>query len=218
MDVILLERVAKLGALGDTVKVKTGFARNYLLPTGKALRATAANREKFETDRSAIEARNDERREAAATDSEKLDGQSYVVIRQAGESGQLYGSVSTRDISDAASAAGIAVNRNQVMLEAPIKTIGLYTVGVALHPEVLVEVTVNVARTQDEADAQARGEILTGTQSDREDARLAAEELFAEEEADDDADADMAEEAPQEASEDTSDDTPDDSGEEDSEK
>lgn len=184
MDVILLERVEKLGALGDTVKVKTGYARNYLLPTGRALRANAANRAKFENDRAAIEAKNAERRDAAATDSEKLDGQSYIVIRQAGESGQLYGSVSTRDIAAAASEGGIAVDRNQVMLEAPIKTIGLYTVKVALHPEVSVEVTVNVARTQDEAEAQARGEDLTGTQSDREEARQAAEELFAEEEAD----------------------------------
>ena len=210
MDVILLERVEKLGALGDTVKVKNGYARNYLLPTGRALRATAANREKFETDRAVIEAKNAERREAASTDSEKLDGQSYVVIRQAGESGQLYGSVSTRDIAAAASANGIAVDRNQVMLEAPIKTIGLYTVRVALHPEVSVEVTVNVARTEDEAEAQARGEDLTGTQSDREEARMAAEELFAEEEADgDDADAEAEAEAesddeaetPQEATE-----------------
>ncbi len=181
MEVILLERVDKLGQLGETVRVKDGFARNYLLPTGKALRATATNREKFEADRSAIEARNAELREAATTDSEKLDGKSYVVIRQAGESGQLYGSVSTRDIAAAASADGIAVNRNQVLLEAPIKTIGLYTVKVALHPEVASEVTINVARTEDEAEAQARGEILTGTQSDRDEARQAAEELFAEE-------------------------------------
>ena len=210
MDVILLERVEKLGGLGDTVKVKDGYARNYLLPTGRALRANAANREKFEADRVAIEAKNAERREAASTDSEKLDGQSYIVIRQAGESGQLYGSVSTRDIAAAASATGIAVDRNQVMLEAPIKTIGLYTVRVALHPEVSVEVTVNVARTEDEAEAQARGEDLTGTQSDREEARMAAEELFAEEEADgDDADAEAEAEAesddeaetPQEATE-----------------
>lgn len=208
MDVILLERVEKLGALGDTVKVKDGYARNYLLPTGRALRANAANREKFEADRAAIEAKNAERREAASTDSEKLDGQSYIVIRQAGESGQLYGSVSTRDIAAAASENGIAVDRNQVLLEAPIKTIGLYTVRVALHPEVSVEVTVNVARTEDEAEAQARGEDLTGSQSDREEARMAAEELFAEEEADgedDNAEAEAAgdteEEGPQEATE-----------------
>ena len=183
MDVILLERVEKLGGLGDTVRVKDGYARNYLLPTGKALRATAANREKFEADRAAIEARNAERREAASTDSDKLDGQSFVVIRQAGESGQLYGSVSTRDIATAASDVGIPVTRNQVMLDAPIKTIGLYSVNIALHPEVSVEITINVARTEDEAEAQARGEILTGTQSEREEALQAAEELFAEEEA-----------------------------------
>ncbi|MGI9464276.1 MAG: 50S ribosomal protein L9 [Aestuariivirgaceae bacterium] len=198
MEVILLERVDKLGALGDTVRVKNGFARNYLLPSGKALRATPANREKFESDRAAIEAKNEERRMAAATDSEKLDGQSYVVIRQAGESGQLYGSVSTRDIAAAASDAGIPVSRNHVLLDAPIKTIGLYTVRVALHPEVTVEVTVNVARTEDEAEAQARGEVLTGTQSDREEARQAADELFAEEEADTVADDEDAAEAPEE--------------------
>ncbi len=182
MEVILLERVDKLGALGDTVRVKNGYARNYLLPSGKALRATPANREKFEADRTAIEAKNEERRLAAATDSEKLDGQSYVVIRQAGESGQLYGSVSTRDIAAAASDGGIPVKRNNVLLDAPIKTIGLYTVRVSLHPEVIVEVSINVARTEDEAEAQARGEVLIGTQSEREEARQAAEELFAAEE------------------------------------
>jgi large subunit ribosomal protein L9 len=183
MEVILLERVDKLGSLGETVKVKDGYARNYLLPTGRALRATDANRAKFEADRAAIEARDAERRAAAATDSEKLDGASFIVIRQAGESGQLYGSVSTRDIATAASEKGIAVSRNHVLLDAPIKTIGLYTVKVALHPEVISEVTVNVARTADEAEAQARGEVLTGMQSEREEARQAAEELFAEEEA-----------------------------------
>ncbi|MGI9462358.1 MAG: 50S ribosomal protein L9 [Aestuariivirgaceae bacterium] len=196
-----MERVEKLGGLGDTVRVKDGYARNYLLPSGKALRANAANREKFESDRAAIEARNAERRDVATTDSGKLDGESFVIIRQAGESGQLYGSVSTRDIAGAASETGTAVTRNQVMLEAPIKTIGLYTVRVALHPEVSIEVTVNVARTQDEAEAQARGEILTGTQSDREEARQAAEDLFAEEEADD-ADGDADGEAVAETSED----------------
>ena len=178
MDVILLERVDKLGAMGQVVKVKEGYARNYLLRQGKALRATDANRARYERDKAMLEARSAERRNDAKGDSAKLDGQSFAILRQAGESGQLYGSVSTRDIAEAASATGIAVSRNQVLLDTPIKTIGLYTVRIALHPEVHVQVTLNVARSQDEADAQARGEVLTGTVSDREEARLAAEQLF----------------------------------------
>jgi large subunit ribosomal protein L9 len=178
MEVILLERVEKLGAMGQVVKVKDGYARNYLLPLGKALRATEANKQKFERDRSQLEARNAERRSGAEGEAHKLNGKSFVILRQAGESGQLYGSVTTRDIADAASTAGTEVLRTQVLLDQPIKTIGLYKVRIALHPEVVTEVQVNVARTQDEADAQARGEVLTGTISDREDARLAAEQLF----------------------------------------
>jgi large subunit ribosomal protein L9 len=183
MDVILLERIEKLGAMGDVVKVKDGHARNFLLPKGKALRANKANREKFEAERAALEARNAEQREAAKGTSSSLDGESFVILRQAGESGQLYGSVSTRDIAEAASATGVAVTRNQVMLDHPIKTIGLTDVRIALHPEVIVTVSINVARTADEAEAQARGEDLTGTASEREEARQAAEELFAAEEA-----------------------------------
>jgi large subunit ribosomal protein L9 len=160
------------------VKVKDGYARNYLLPLGKALRATEANKQKFERDRSQLEARNAERRSGAEGEAHKLNGKSFVILRQAGESGQLYGSVTTRDIADAASTAGTEVLRTQVLLDQPIKTIGLYKVRIALHPEVVTEVQVNVARTQDEADAQARGEVLTGTISDREEARLAAEQLF----------------------------------------
>lgn len=186
MEVILLERVEKLGAMGETVRVKDGFARNFLLPSGKALRATKANLERFEADRASLEERNEERRLAAQTDSERLDGKSYVVLRQAGESGQLYGSVSTRDICEAASGDGITVVRNQVQLDMPIKTIGLYSVRIALHPEVISTVTVNVARTQDEADAQSRGEVLTGPVSEREEARNAADALFAEEDMGDD--------------------------------
>ncbi len=178
MEVILLERVEKLGAMGQVVKVKDGYARNYLLPLGKALRATEANKQKFERDRSQLEARNAERRSGAEGEAHKLNGKSFVILRQAGESGQLYGSVTTRDIADAASTAGTEVLRTQVLLDQPIKTIGLYKVRIALHPEVVTEVQVNVARTQDEADAQARGEVLTGTISDREEARLAAEQLF----------------------------------------
>lgn len=184
MHVILLERVEKLGAMGETVRVKDGYARNYLLPRGKALRATEANKAKFEAQRAELEARNAAAIEAAKTDAEKLDGKSYVLIRQAGESGQLYGSVSTRDIATAASESGIAVNRNQVVLSDPIKTIGLYDVKIALHGEVACTVKINVARTPDEAEAQARGEVLTGNVDEREETRRAAEELFEQAQAD----------------------------------
>ena len=178
MQVILLERVEKLGAMGEVVKVKDGFARNYLLPQGKALRATQANREKFERDRSDLEARNAERRSGAEGESHKLAGKSFVILRQAGEGGQLYGSVTTRDIATAASGGGVEVSRNHVLLDQPIKTIGIHKVRIALHPEVISDVQINVARTQDEADAQTRGEVLTGTISEREEARIAAEQLF----------------------------------------
>ncbi len=181
MEVILLERVEKLGAMGEVVKVKEGYGRNFLLPQQKALRATEANRARFERDRATLEERNAERRKSATGLSTKLEGKSFIILRQAGESGQLYGSVSTRDIADAASGDGTTVGRNQVLLDTPIKTIGLYTVRVALHPEVIVKITVNVARSQDEAEAQARGEVLTGTVSDREEARIAAEQLFEQE-------------------------------------
>jgi len=186
MDVILLERVEKLGAMGQVVKVKNGFARNFLLPQHKALRATEENRARFERDRASLEARNAERRSASATSSKSLEGKSFVILRQAGESGQLYGSVSTRDIATAASEAGVKVERNHVLLDTPIKTIGLYTVRIALHPEVVTPITINIARSADEAEAQARGEVLTGPVSDRAEARAAAEELFAEETATDD--------------------------------
>jgi large subunit ribosomal protein L9 len=178
MDVILLERINKLGSMGEVVKVKDGYARNYLFPQHKALRATDANKAKFERDRSILEAKSEERRKAAMGDSGKLEGKSFVILRQAGESGQLYGSVSTRDIAEAASTGGIQVSRNHVLLDTPIKTIGLYTVQIALHPELTVPVTLNVARSQDEADAQARGEVLTGPVSERAEALAAAEELF----------------------------------------
>jgi large subunit ribosomal protein L9 len=181
MDVILLERVAKLGALGQVVKVKDGYARNFLLRRGKALRATDANKAKFERDRADLEARNAERRKGAESEAKGIDGKSFVVIRQAGESGQLYGSVSPRDIADAASASGVKVERSHVLLDAPIKTIGIYTVTVAPHPEVEVKITVNVARSADEAAAQARGEVLTGPVSDRAEVRAAAEAIFEQE-------------------------------------
>ena len=181
MEVILLERVAKLGAMGETVRVRDGFARNFLLPQGKALRATAANKEKFERDRAKLEARNAERRQEAEVHVGDLDGQTFVVLRQAGEAGQLYGSVTNRDIAEAASATGVAVDRNQVLLDTPIKTVGLYDVKVALHPEVVVTVKINVARTADEAEAQAQGAVLTGPVSDRAEARAAAQALLEEE-------------------------------------
>ncbi|MBI2719032.1 MAG: 50S ribosomal protein L9 [Rhizobiales bacterium] len=181
MDIILLERVPKLGAMGQVVKVKDGFARNFLLRRGKALRATDANKAKFERDRAELEARNADRRQDAETEAKSLDGKSFVLIRQAGESGQLYGSVSPRDIAEAASAAGVKVERSHVLLDTPIKTIGVYQVTVAPHPEVEVKITVNVARSPDEAAAQARGEVLTGPVSDRAEVRAAAEALFEQE-------------------------------------
>jgi large subunit ribosomal protein L9 len=184
MEVILLERVSKLGHMGEVVKVKEGYARNYLLPRGKALRANEANKARFEAQRASLEARNAETRKSAEGEARKIDGKSLTIIRQAGESGQLYGSVSPRDIAEAAAAAtGVAVNRNHVELVSPIKTIGIYTVALALHPEVLVNVQVNVARSEDEAAAQARGEILIGPASDRAEVRAQAEALFEEAEA-----------------------------------
>jgi large subunit ribosomal protein L9 len=161
MDVILLERVARLGQMGETVKVKDGFARNFLLPKGKALRANEANKKKFEGQRAQLEARNLERKSEAEKVAETLDGKSFVVVRSAGETGQLYGSVSTRDIADILTEGGFNVARNQVELNHPIKTIGLTNVAIALHPEVEVTITLNIARSSDEAERQANGELLT---------------------------------------------------------
>ncbi len=160
MEVILLERVAKLGQMGEVVRVKDGFARNFLLPRGKALRATETNRKQFETQRAQLETRNLERKKDAESVSEKLNGQSFVIIRQAGESGVLYGSVSTRDIAEAISEGGFSVDRNQVALNAPIKALGLHQAPISLHPEVETVVTINVARSADEAERQARGETV----------------------------------------------------------
>jgi large subunit ribosomal protein L9 len=161
MQVILLERIAGLGQMGDVVRVKDGFGRNFLLPRGKALRANEGNRKQFEAQRSQLEARNLERKSEAAAVAEKLDGKSFVVVRQAGETGQLYGSVNTRDLADVITAAGFSVARNQIGLNQPIKTIGLHKVAVNLHPEVATTVTINVARSADEAERQSRGEDLT---------------------------------------------------------
>jgi large subunit ribosomal protein L9 len=167
MEVILLERIGRLGQMGDVVKVKDGYARNFLLPRGKALRANKTNREYFETQKVQLEARNLERKAEAQAVAEKLDGQSFIVVRSAGEMGHLYGSVSTRDIADLVVAGGFSVERNQVELKAPIKTIGLHAVAISLHPEVEATVTINIARSQDEAERQARGEeVITRDNED----------------------------------------------------
>lgn len=161
MEVNLLQRIAKLGQMGDVVRVRDGYGRNFLLPQGKALRANEASRKRFEREKVQLEARNLEARKEAEAVAERLTGQTFVVLRQAGETGQLYGSVSTRDIAEIASAGGFSVDRAQVVLDRPIKAIGLHRVMVSLHPEVEVPVTVNVARSADEADRQAKGEDLT---------------------------------------------------------
>ncbi len=158
VEVILLQRVEKLGQMGDVVRVKPGFARNYLLPQKKALRASKENRERFEQSRVELEAQNLKRREEAQRVAERVAGLSVVVIRQAGEAGNLYGSVSARDIAEACTAAGLSIGREQVSLEHPIKMLGRSTVRVVLHPEVSIGVTVNVARSPEEAERRARGE------------------------------------------------------------
>ncbi|CAM1648288.1 MULTISPECIES: 50S ribosomal protein L9 [Bartonella] len=165
MDVILLERIARLGQMGDTVSVKDGFARNFLFPQGKALRANEANKKKFENERAQLEARNLERKSEAQQVADKLDGKTFVVIRSAGETGQLYGSVSTRDIADVITADGFSIIRTQVELNHPIKSIGLHNVAVNLHPEVQVNVTINIARSAEEAERQAAGEDLTSIEA-----------------------------------------------------
>jgi len=160
MEVILLERVAKLGQMGEVVRVKDGFARNFLLPQGKALRATKENRSRFETMKVELEARNLEQKGEAEKIAKKLDGQSFTVLRQAAEGGQLYGSVSPRDIAESLAQSRFKVTRDQVVLNTPIKALGLHTVPVHLHPEVDVKITVNVARSTEEAERQARGEVI----------------------------------------------------------
>ncbi|MBC2859815.1 MULTISPECIES: 50S ribosomal protein L9 [Stappia] len=192
MQIILLERVAKLGQMGEVVRVRDGFARNYLLPQGKALRATKANLQRFESERAQLEARNLERKSEAESVAKTLDGQTFTVIRQAGETGQLYGSVSTRDIADVMTEGGFSSARSQVRLDRPIKTIGLHEVAVVLHPEVEVSVTLNVARSADEAERQARGEDLTGREQDT---------FEFEEDEDEDAEGEEAAEADAEADE-----------------
>src|SRR2546423_7338519 len=175
VDVILLERVEKLGQMGQIVKVKPGFARNYLLPQKKAMRATKENLAYFETQRTQLEAHNLERRSEASEVGGKIEGLTVALIRQAGESGQLYGSVSARDIADAVTAAGFTIEKRQVVLERPIKTLGLHPVRIVLHPEVSVTVTANVAQSAEEAEMQAKGiDPLRLRDEEEEEARAAA--------------------------------------------
>jgi large subunit ribosomal protein L9 len=161
VDVILMERVGKLGHIGETVRVKDGYARNFLLPRGKALRATEANKKKFEGRRADLEARNAELKRSAGEVADKLDGVTVVIVRQAGETGQLYGSVSARDIAEALTAAKHKVERNHVAIQQPIKTLGMHKVPIHLHPEVESTITVNVARSPEQAERQAKGEDLS---------------------------------------------------------
>ena len=178
MDVILLERVEKLGNMGDVVSVKPGFARNFLIPQEKALRATKANKIRFEAEREYLEQRNAENREKAVLDGKNINGTQLVMIRRAGDTGQLYGSVSVRDVYEALMLKDISVNRNQIIVENPIKTLGIHELHVRLHAEVSVPITVNVARSEDEAERQAKGEDVIATQMAEE--RADAEEAAAE--------------------------------------
>ena len=183
MNVILLERIRRLGQMGDVVTVKDGFARNFLLPKGKALRANKANKAVFEAQRADLEKRNDERKAEAGSTAVSIEGQAFVVIRTAGDSGQLYGSVSTRDIAAmVAEATGAPVTRNNILLPLPIKTIGMHEVMVSLHSEVEVPISLNVSRSEDEAERQARGEDVTSEQfDDEDDDAISPEEVFEDE-------------------------------------
>jgi large subunit ribosomal protein L9 len=181
MEVILLERVAKLGQMGEVVRVKDGFARNFLLPRGKALRATTDNRSKYEGMKADLEARNLQAKGEASKVAEKIDGRNVIVLRQASESGQLFGSVSVRDIITSFESDGVTFSRSQVLLDAPIKTIGQHKIAIAVHPEVEVGVTVTVARSADEAERINRGENISSRQEDQDaaaEALAAAGEFF----------------------------------------
>lgn len=180
MQVILLQRIGRLGQMGDVVNVRDGYARNFLFPQKKALRATKDNLAKFEGQRAQLEAQNLELRTEAEAVAEKLDGQAFVAIRQAGDTGQLYGSVSTRDISEVVTAGGFTIDRNQVVLDKPIKTLGIHEVKLQLHPEVIVGVKLNIARSEDEAERQARGENVTVIKEEKLDIETFSEEMFEE--------------------------------------
>lgn len=168
MDVVLLERVEKLGQMGDVVAVKDGFARNFLLPKGKALRATKRNMERFEHDRAQLEARNLELKKEAEAVATKLDGQSFIAIRQASDSGALYGSVNSRDIAELATEGGFSLARTQVVLSSPVKELGIHSIRVILHPEVDATISLNVARSQDEAELQAAGKSIAEVRAEEE--------------------------------------------------
>ena len=180
MDVILLERVENLGQMGDVVKVKPGYARNFLLPQKKALRANDANKAVFENQRAELEARNLERKSEAEAAAEKINGKAFVVIRQSSETGILYGSVSTRDIAETASEEGVHIEKAQVRLDKPLKSLGVFSVRIVLHPEVDAHIDINIARSEDEAERQARGENVLAQTDDEpeEDEAEAAPEFF----------------------------------------
>lgn len=180
MQVILLQRVGRIGQMGDVVNVKDGFARNFLLPQKKALRATKENLAKFEGQRAQLEANNLELKKEAEAVSTKLEGKSFVAIRSAGDTGQLYGSVSPRDISEVVTAGGFTVDRNQVVIDKPIKTLGLHGAKIQLHPEVVVAISVNVARSAEEAERQARGENVTVIKDEKLDIETYSEDMFEE--------------------------------------
>lgn len=190
MQVVLLERITKLGQMGDVVTVKDGYARNFLLPQGKALRANKSNLERFESERAQLEARNIEQKSEAESVKAKLDGETVIIIRQSGETGQLYGSVSPRDIAEALTDKGFNLERGQIGLDAPIKILGLHETNVTLHPEVSSTVVVNVARTEEEAERQSKGEDVTIEKIEEEEIMLQAEEVFEE-----GAESDLSEEA-----------------------
>jgi large subunit ribosomal protein L9 len=166
MEVVLLERVAKLGQMGEVVRVKDGYGRNFLLPQGKALRATAANLKRFEGERAQLEVRNLDARKEAETVAARLDGQVFVVIRSAADGGALYGSVTTRDVAEAAGAGGFSLDRRQVVLDQPIKELGVHELTVSLHPEVDATISVNVARSKEEAELQASGRTIQELQAE----------------------------------------------------
>ncbi len=179
MDVVLLERVEKLGQMGDVVVVKDGYARNYLLPQGKALRATKANMARFEAERAQLEARNLELKKEAEAVAAKLDGESFIIIRQASEAGSLYGSVAARDVAEATTEGGFTVGRGQIVLERPIKELGLHPIRIVLHPEVTAGISVNVARSQEEAEMQASGKSIQDLRAEEEaEAEFDIAELF----------------------------------------
>jgi large subunit ribosomal protein L9 len=179
MQVVLLERVAKLGQMGEVVQVRDGYARNFLLPQGKALRATGANLKRFETERAQLEARNLELKKEAEMVAGKLDGRSFVVIRSASDGGALYGSVTTRDVAEAATAGGFSLDRRQVTLDQPIKELGLHPISIALHPEVTATISINVARSAEEAELQASGKTIQELQAEAESAHeFDIQELF----------------------------------------